>query len=222
MYKGGGDDLLVPVVGGPWSSIDEIDFATLPKRFVLKATHGCKMNYFVPDKAHLDISSCRREMERWLKITYGTYSMEPHYAKIPHRIYAEEYLDEMSNLTDYKIHCLNGEPQFILTVTDRVADGDKAMTATLDLFDVHWTPIRALKASGKEIPGKGDLPKPANLEDMLGVARKLSADFKFVRVDLYNLHNKILFGELTFSPACCVFPYFSDEFNLEMGSRLRI
>lgn len=49
-------------------------------------------------------------MKRWLDTTYGTYSVEPHYAKIPHRIYAEQYLEEMTNLVDYKIHCLNGEP----------------------------------------------------------------------------------------------------------------
>lgn len=217
-----GDKLLIPMVGGPWSSVDEIDFDALPDQFVLKATHGCKMNYFVPDKKRLDISSCRREMNRWLKTTYGTYSMEPHYTRISHRIYAEAYLAEMSNLTDYKIHCLNGMPQFILTVTNRVADGDKAMKATLDLFDVQWNPIRELKPSGRETPGKGNLPRPANLEEMLEVARKLSADFKFVRVDLYNLENKILFGELTFSPACCVFPYFTDEFNRRMGRKLKL
>lgn len=36
---------------------------------------------------------------------------------------------------------------------------------------------------------------------------EIVSDFKFVRVNLYDINNKILFGELTFSPACCVFSY---------------
>lgn len=218
----GRDSLLIPVVGGPWNSVDEIYFDELPKSFVLKATHGCKMNYFVPDKQQLDIRQCKKEMNRWLNTTYGTYSMEPHYTKIPHRIYAEAYLQEMSMITDYKVHCLNGVPQFILTVTNRVADSDKAMKATLDLFDLNWKPILGLRSSGSEVVGNGNIPKPANLDKMIEIAKILSADFKFVRVDLYNLHGKIWFGELTFSPACCVFPYFTDQFDYLMGKKLQI
>lgn len=219
---GGGDSLLIPVVGGPWNSVEEIDFDKLPKSFVLKATHGCKMNYFVPDKQRLDIHQCKREMNRWLNTTYGTYSMEPHYTRIPHRIYAEAYLQEMSMITDYKIHCLNGVPQFILTVTNRIADGDKAMKATLDLFDLNWNPISGLRSSGSEVAGNGNIPKPANLDKMIEIAKVLSSDFRFVRVDLYDINNKVLFGELTFSPACCVFPYFLDSFNSKMGRLLTL
>ncbi len=35
---------------------------------------------------------------------------------------------------------------------------------------------------------------------MLQIAEKLSKDFLFVRVDLYNFNNKVYFGELTFHP----------------------
>ena len=44
------EEILVPLVGGPWNTIKDIDFSTLPESFVLKATHGCKMNYLVPEK----------------------------------------------------------------------------------------------------------------------------------------------------------------------------
>lgn len=218
----GGTNLLVSLVGGPWDDIKQIDFDALPSSFVLKATHGCKMNYFVPDKNKLNVQECKNEMRRWLNTTYGTYSVEPHYEKIPHRIYAEEYLEEMADLVDYKIHCLNGEPQFILVITDRIFKKDEPMKCTLDLFDVHWNPIHEIVKSNSEIPGEGKVPKPENLDEMLYIAKLLSQDFKFVRVDLYNLHGKVLFGELTFSPACCVFPYFTDKFDRMMGDKLRL
>ena len=43
-------------------------------------------------------------------------------------------------------------------------------------------------------------PKPERLEDMLEMAKKLSADFPYVRVDLYAIQDQVFFGELTFSP----------------------
>ena len=96
------------------------------------------------------------------------------------------------------------------------------MKCTLDLFDIEWNPIPEIVKSNSEIPGKGDVPKPENLDEMLHIAKLLAQDFKFVRVDLYNLHGKVLFGELTFSPACCVFPYFTDKFNKMMGDKLSL
>ncbi len=42
--------------------------------------------------------------------------------------------------------------------------------------------------------------KPENFEEMLEVARKLSAGDEYVRVDLYNVDGKIYFGEMTYTP----------------------
>ena len=215
-------DTLVPMVGGPWSKVEDVDFDTLPNSFAIKATHGCKMNYLVPDKAKMDVEQCRKEMTRWIATTYGGYSMELHYLTIPHRIYAEKYLENANQLIDYKIHCLNGKPEFILVCSDRKANGDAAMQVTLDLFDLEWNHIPELIPSGSEVAGDGSMPKPQKLDEMIDIARKLSEDFKFVRVDLYELDGKVYFGELTFSPGNCVLPYFTHKFDLEMGKKLQI
>ncbi len=215
-------EILIPTVGGPWSWVSDIDFKKLPEQFILKATHACKMNYLVPDKQKLDITHCKQTLQIWLNTTYGTYSLEPHYKNIPPRIYAEELLKAPEGLMDYKIHCLNGVPQFILVCSDRKS-GAGRMQVTLDLFDTHWRSLnRFVQGSGLEIRGKGEIPMPQNLNKMLEIAKKLSADFPFVRVDLYEVNRRIYFGELTFSPACGVFPYFTDEFITEMGEKLRI
>jgi hypothetical protein len=57
---------------------------------------------------------------------------------------------------------------------------------------------------------------------MVEIARILSKDFDFVRVDLYERNVKVLFGELTFSPDCCVFPNLPQSFLDEMEKKLRI
>ena len=215
-------DTLVPMVGGPWSRVEDVDFNTLPNSFAIKATHGCKMNYLVPDKSKMDIEQCCKEMSRWIATTYGGYSMELHYLTIPHRIYAEKYLENANQLIDYKIHCMNGRPEFILVCSDRKANGDAAMQVTLDLFDLEWKHIPELIPSGSEVAGDGTMTKPQKLDEMIDIARKLSEDFKFVRVDLYELNGKVYFGELTFSPGSCVFPYFTHKFDLKMGKKLQI
>lgn len=215
-------DILIPTLGGPWTSVKDINFDSLPNEFILKATHGCKMNYFVPDKSKLDIPSCKRTLQKWLDTTYGTYSMEPHYKHIPHRIYAEQLLDASGGLADYKIHCLNGEPSFILVCSERKAQG-RRMQVTLDLFDTNWhAQNHYLQQSGLEVVGMEKIAKPQYLNNMLKFSRTLSADFSFVRVDLYEVQGKIYFGELTFSPACGVLPYFTDEFIYEMGKKLQV
>ena len=216
------EEILIPVIGGPWEAVEDVDFARLPSSFALKATHGCKMNYIVQNKSEMDEEHCKKEMKRWLDTTYGTYSMEPHYIDIPHRIYAEKYLENANELVDYKFHCLNGKPEFVLVCSDRKADGDNAMEVTLDLFDMEWKSIPEIEARGAEVPGDGMIPKPTLFNEMVYIAEKLSEDFKFVRVDLYEVEGKIYFGELTFSPACCVFPYFSERFNQKMGEKLKL
>ena len=215
-------DILVPVAGGPWTRVEEINFNALPAQYVLKATHGCKMNYIVKDKKKLNENECKKELQRWLDTTYGIYSMEPHYMKIPHRIYCEQFLEEQSKLMDYKIHCLNGKPEFIMVSSDRYSNKDEAMHVTQELYDVDWNPIFEVRRAGFEIPGDGKKCMPENLDEMLRIARILSAGIDFVRIDLYNLSGRIYFGEMTFSPACGVFPYMTDKFISEMGGKLQI
>ena len=56
------------------------------------------------------------------------------------------------------------------------------------------------------------------LQEMLKISRKLSAEHRYVRVDLYLIERKIYFGELTFTPACG-FGEFSDmQISKRFGS----
>lgn len=210
------ESILVPLAGGPWSKIEEINFKVLPDSFVFKATHGCKMNYLVPEKEKLDKNKCVAEMSKWLKTTYGTYSMKPHYLEIPHRIYAEEYLADADKLIDYKFHCMNGVPQFVLVCGDRVVT-EIGNRVSRHIFDMNWNHLSGLTDETADT-----VEKPEHFNQMIEIARELSADFKFVRVDLYDINGRVYFGELTFSPTNGVFSHYTQEFLNEMGSKLVI
>lgn len=212
----------VPVGGGPVKKFSDLNFDRLPNSFIIKATHGSGMNIFVPDKTKLNMESCKLLIEKWLETTYGLASLESHYWSIPHRVYVENYIGTNNQFPiDYKIHCLNGKPQFIQVVVGRNA---KPNTNTeMYLFDTQWNFLEgAVKGYRHTLPGRGFVQKPQALSKMLDIATILASDFKYVRVDLYVVANKVFFGELTFTPSSCAMPYLTDKFLDYMGSKLSI
>ena len=217
-------NILVPIPngGGPFSSFEQIDFEILPKSFILKATHGCGMNFIVKNKEQLNLEQCRAVVNEWLDTIYGEKYLESHYWRIPPRVYVEEYLGSIDMCPiDYKIHCFNGKPEFIQVITGK--SEEKGGTTRMHLFDTEWNFLKdAVKGYDHTQPGDGNVMKPQKLKEMLEIAQCLSSDFKYVRVDLYNVDNKVYFGELTFTPSGCVFPYLTDDFLCQMGCRLRI
>lgn len=210
--KGCGD-LLIDLVGGPYSRVEEIDFDKLPNQFAMKATHGCQMNLLCEDKSKLDISRAKKLAKKWLRHDYPLACIEPHYQKIPHRIICEKLLQDPDSIIDYKFNCFYGEPDYVLVCASRVS-GVKFRT-----YDMNW------KFMGVDIGpecAQTDFPKPENFDRMVEISRKLSADFDYVRVDLYDINGKVYFGELTFSPASGVLYTYSDAFITEKGKKLKI
>ena len=66
------------------------------------------------------------------------------------------------------------------------------------------------------------IEKPDNINEMYEYAKKLSKPFKFVRVDFYNYNGKVIFGELTFTPAGCTSTSYIDNWDQKLGDMLNI
>ena len=64
--------------------------------------------------------------------------------------------------------------------------------------------------------------KPDNYEEMKRITEILAQDFPHVRVDLYSVNNKILFGELTFYNASGYMKYEPDEFDYNIGKKFKL
>lgn len=67
-------------------------------------------------------------------------------------------------------------------------------------FDLNWNMIGTTGKRNYQ-SFEATPPAPASLNRMAEAARILSKDFKFVRVDLYDVDGKPFFGEMTFTPA---------------------
>ena len=188
------ENILIPLLG-VWNNAEDIDFDALPDKFVLKCNHGCAMNILVMDKAKLNKEEAVNQLNEWLKVDLGKVSGEYHYSKIKPCIIAEAFLpvEKETDVVDFKIHCFNGQPKFIGVCYDRdpITHTSKGL-----IYSPQWERMMILQGDDPAC----SYPKPERLEDMLEMAKKLSADFPYVRVDLYAIHDRVFFGELTFSP----------------------
>lgn len=195
---------------GVYDNFDEINFDKLPDKFVIKCTHGCAYNIIVKDKSNFDIDAARKKIKHWQKEKYGYATAELHYTKIKPRIIVEKYLCDKDEKmpVDYKFYCMNGEVKCILVCSER----DKKLK--LSYYNVNW--VRFKYERDKWSSAK-DIKKPANLKKMIEYAEKLSGGFPFVRVDLYSDGGRIIFGELTFTPACGCAPYYTKEADKDLG-----
>ncbi|MBQ8424274.1 MAG: hypothetical protein IJY36_08505 [Coprobacter sp.] len=200
-----GLDAILPTIYGVWENADDIDFSQLPDSFVLKTNHGCGHHIFCTDKNKLDIPAAKKKLNKLLSKKYSP--REPHYQHISPRVYAEEFMHSASNYSlpiDYKIFCTKGQPLGILVCSER---NPLSGHCKLNTYDVKWNTTDWLIKEKSAV----EIPRPKHLTEMLEIAKKLSAKFDFVRVDLYEINDKIVFGELTFSPHAGFMTCFSDE-----------
>ena len=77
-----------------------------------------------------------------------------------------------------------------------------------------------LTKDGRKEKADFTLPRPIHLSEMVEYARRLSAPFPFVRVDLYDTADGVVFGELTFTPSACLDTDRLPETDLMLGGLL--
>ena len=209
------ENLLIPTYG-IFDSFDEIDFEKLPDQFVIKCTHACAFNKIVLNKAELDIETTRKQFNKWLKTNYGKKTVELHYSPIKPRIIIEKYIGELDALpVEYKIHVFNGIAKSMYVVTGRGKD------IRYNNYYIDWTPFDGSQFNGWKKTDY-ELEKPSNWDEMVKIAQKIVGIFPFVRVDLYNINERIYFSEMTFTPAKGTLILDDDKCDFEIGEWLKI
>lgn len=210
-----GANYLIPLLG-VWESFEDIDFNILPRKFILKCTHGSKMNEIVRDKDSLRIPLISRKFDRWLDTNFAFIGgLQLQYKDILPRIIAEEYLEnKCGDLYDYKFWCFDGKVEYIMFLSER-ENGLK-----MDFFDTDWNhqDFTYNYPNSKKV-----IPKPDNLDEMIKIAETLSEGFPHVRVDLYRLNDgSIKFGEMTFTSCNGICRWSNEEIDQKMGELIKI
>lgn len=213
-----GAEYLIPILG-IWGKYDDIDFSLLPKQFVLKCNHDSGGLVVCTDKDKLNHSEARCKIEKSLKSNFFYIGREYQYRNIKPMILCEKFISDNGKVPmDYKIYCFNGVPDVILVCRDRFSKNSHR--ASYLFFDQEW--IFQPLNKGDEDLQETDVPKPENLDEMIEIAKKLSRDFLFARIDLYNIGGKIYFGEITLSPNSGFDPDIKYETDLMFGQKLKI
>lgn len=209
-----GVDLCIPILK-IYDKVEDIKWEELPNQFVIKCNHGSGMNIIVKDKSKLNIPEAEAKLRRFMKDDFAFHvGYEMHYHDIPHKIFVEEYKEDenqKNSLYDYKFWCFNGEPKFY-TINDGHGHGD---IIYYDMDDKIIDPYCLNK------PGLR-YKKPVNFDKMTELSKKLSEDFKFVRVDFYEVGGQLYLGELTFTPGAGFFKYKKAEYNNIFGDMLTL
>lgn len=211
-----GDEYIIPTIN-TWDDPDEIDFETLPEQFVLKCNHNSGVGmYICRNKAQINERKIKSELKKGLRRNYYKMWREWPYRDVKPRILAEKYMEDEkdpSALTDIKFFCFEGEPRIMYLSKDEAED------PRTDFFDMEYNhlPIRMRDPNSEIIP-----EKPQNFELMKDLAKKLSKGMHHVRVDFYEINNRVYFGEFTFYH-CGGFEKVSPpEWNQKMGDWINI
>ena len=213
-----GAEYLIPLVGGPWKSVEEIDFDALPEQFVLKCNHDSGGLVVCRDKSRLDIEAVKKKLDQHLKTNYYMSGREWPYKDVKPCIFAEKYMvdDSGVELKDYKWYCFNGQPRFLLITTDRAAED---VPTKYTYFDMEYN-VLPFYNSGPH--ADRPIPKPGTFDEMKRLAEFLSADMAHLRVDLYEVEGKVYFGELTFYDSSGMAFFDPPEWDETIGSWLKL
>ncbi|MEZ9903898.1 ATP-grasp fold amidoligase family protein [Vibrio breoganii] len=195
-----GHQYLIPLIAR-YEFLSPEDFNDLPQSFVIKTSNGGGgVNVkVVRNKGLLSYNESLSIFNENIKKNTG-YSIGELFYDIEDASIVVEKLIENSNgtaLLDYKFHIFKSRECVKILLQINKNYGKKDETKTIYSLDGIRSDIQF---KGYRL-GKEKIDLPDNLQEMVDLAIKLSGDFNYCRVDLYNVDNNIYFGEMTFCPA---------------------
>ena len=213
-----GEQYVTPVL---WQGEDaaDIPFTNLPYPVMIKTNHGSKRNVFLPAREPTREAAIVRSLNKTLRRKHGKYLRENHYDTVAPRVFVEPFLhDDSGHLAnEFNLYMLDGAPALIQVVhrDHRTEWGRK--NYALSYHDADWNRLNIKVFSTRF---EGDYPPPPTLGVIFETAKRLSAPFAFVRVDLLSCGGITRFGELTFMPHGGFMPMFTPEMDRAFFEKL--
>lgn len=189
------------VLGGVEELTDEhineiLKNCEIGKEYMIKCTHGSGFNIKYKHSLNNEkvLENLKRKLNTWMNINYAFLcGYEIQYKWISPKIIVQELL--VNNPLDYSFWCVDGEIQAI-ELSKKHAKNIKEQIAFVNSEGGRLDWFIGMKPQQEVLSKK----QVEIVEEMKKYVKLISSKFKFVRVDMYYINERIYFGETTFTP----------------------
>lgn len=197
-------------------NFDAINFDDLPEKFMIKMNHAPNWEYGIKSKEQLLnekilFTFIKQKFDNWQKNSYVVPSLfELCYKNIKPLLLIQEYFS-YSEKKEFGIYCFNGKPKFselMMNNQTKVCIYDE----NFEESEYTFTPL--IK--------KEFIEPTAEMKKAFELSKKLSKDFKFVRVDWEIMDGKLYFDKMNFVPYSGLIIFEDENWNKELGELIKL
>ena len=209
-----GEEYVIPTLG-VWKNVDDIDFKSLPEKFVLKCNNDSGGIVICKNKKDFDEAKAKSFLKERLKNNGYWYGREWPYKNVKPCIIAEKYMEDSisKDIKDYKFFCFNGSMEFF------DIDIDRFIEHRSNYYDRNGNFLPFGKTyCPPDYTKKIEMPK--NLDKMIELAETISHNTVLSRIDLYEIDGQVYFGEITFYPGSGFSPFTDEKWDYKLGDMI--
>ena len=209
-----GEEYVIPTLG-VWNNVDDIDFKSLPEKFVLKCNNDSGGIVICKNKKDFDEAKAKSFLKERLKNNGYWYGREWPYKNVKPCIIAEKYMEDSisKDIKDYKFFCFNGSMEFF------DIDIDRFIEHRANYYDRNGNFLPYGKTyCPPDYTKKIEMPK--NLDKMIELAETISHNTVLSRIDFYEIDGQVYFGEITFYPGSGFSPFTDEKWDYKLGDMI--
>ena len=209
-----GEEYVIPTLE-VWKNVDDIDFKSLPEKFVLKCNNDSGGIVICKNKKDFDEAKAKSFLKERLKNNGYWYGREWPYKNVKPCIIAEKYMEDSisKDIKDYKFFCFNGSMEFF------DIDIDRFIEHRANYYDRNGNFLPFGKTyCPPDYTKKIEMPK--NLDKMIELAETISHNTVLSRIDFYEIDGQVYFGEITFYPGSGFSPFTDEKWDYKLGDMI--
>lgn len=180
-----------------WKDIVKENMPDYP--FIIKPNHASGWYHIIHDKNKIDWKKIRQDCRFWLSQNYYLFGREWQYKNIKPCLLVEKLLIPASGSlpNNYRLHCLSGKVEIISV--NICFENPNVFIAKK--FDSKWNELNfrfGVEMKNQESYENKQVNPPKNLALMIEIAEDIAKNFAYLRVDFYEVDEKLYFSEITF------------------------
>lgn len=193
---------------------------------IIKVSNGSGSNLIVNSKTQYSDKYLQQYFKKQILISnmHTLVSREHQYLKKAPYLVIEELLQDSNGgiPNDYKILYINGKLQFVYCSVDRLGANVR------QIYDKDWNRLHFIwvKGANEELFEKyeksASIDRPLTFNQMLILSETLAQDFPLVRIDFYEVGEKLYIGEITLHHGSGSDKFYPEEFDEYYGRKLQL